>query len=226
MGQAGNEVELFAADTHQCRSTLAIIVAAARRGGGEREVAVQQESARFARRTAGDDIDDAAGAADTLQRVGAVDHFDAFDHRRIDGVRITRTIAQRRGLRHAVDHVQDAASAHAFAIVGHLLARRGEGRDLRGQHARHIRAQCQLLLDVLAGEHGDGVGHGGLALRHARGGRRHGHSAERGRGCRRCCRTRAVCFRRRRRGCDHTADHEHAWRAFFDVQALAGNQPL
>ncbi|KAG1166122.1 hypothetical protein G6F35_018378 [Rhizopus arrhizus] len=112
IGQAGDQVELLAAHTDQRRTALATVIAAAGQGAAVVDVGVEQERTGLAGRAAGDDVDDAAGATDALQRVGTMDDLDAFDHRRVDGVRVTRAIAQRRRLRYAIDHVQDAAATH------------------------------------------------------------------------------------------------------------------
>src|SRR3546814_5747358 len=51
----------------------------------------------------------------------ALDDLDPLDHRRVDRVGIARAVAQRAGLRHAVDHVQRVAHAQGLPARAEFL---------------------------------------------------------------------------------------------------------
>jgi hypothetical protein len=110
-----------------------------------------------------------------------VDDFDAFDHRRVDRMRIARAVAQRRRLRHAVDHVQRLPAAQRFAEAGQLLPRRRERRNQVGQHLRQVLGQRQLLFELGTVDHSDGVRQRGLGIRQAAGAGRDDDAVEVGR---------------------------------------------
>ncbi|MNN59750.1 hypothetical protein D3C81_1748910 [compost metagenome] len=86
---------------------------------------------------------------------GAVDHLDALDHRQVDGVALAGAVAQRGGLRHAVDHHQRLATAEGLAGAGHLLPAGRVGGDQVAQYLAVVAGDGQLLFDLLAGDDGD-----------------------------------------------------------------------
>ena len=77
-------------------------------------------------------VDDSAGAADPLERVGAVNDLDPVDEEGIDRVAVTRSVADRRRLGDAVDRVERRSAAQALAGAGQFLS----GRRERGQKRR------------------------------------------------------------------------------------------
>ena len=106
-------------------------------------------------RAAGHEVDDAAGGAQAVLGAGAVDHLDAFHHGQIDGVAVAAAVAQRVGLRNAVDQEQRVAAAEGFAGVGQLLAAGRIGRDQIAEHLGLIIGDRHLLLDLVPVDHGD-----------------------------------------------------------------------
>ena len=72
----------------------------------------------------GDEVDQTAGGSQTMLGAGPVNHFNPLDHGEVDGVTITRAIAQRIGLRHAIDQEQRIAPAQRLSGVGQLLTAR------------------------------------------------------------------------------------------------------
>ena len=106
-------------------------------------------------RAAGDEVDDATGGAQAVLGAGAVDHLDAFHHGQIDGVAVAAAVAQRVGLRNAVDQEQRVAAAEGFAGVGQLLAAGRIGRDQIAEHLGLIIGDRHLLLDLVPVDHGD-----------------------------------------------------------------------
>ncbi len=84
-------------------------------------------------------VDDAAGAANPLQRVGAIDEFDPVDEEAVDGEAVAAAVAQRGRLGDAVDGVERRAAAQCFARARQLAARGGkaggEGGDGIGDRA-------------------------------------------------------------------------------------------
>lgn len=123
------------------------------------------------RRADCDLVDDAASAADPLQRVGAVNHLDAIDEERIDGETVPRAIAQWCRLRNAVDRVERRTTAQCFARPRQLLP---GGRERRRQ-SRHgindrtadgdLLVECRIVDDIdcewqgVDRQHGAGCGH-------------------------------------------------------------------
>ena len=164
-GHAHHRVERPLPRAQHVRAAVAQAVGAAGRGAGIQRHALGD--AVLVRSAPGDDVDDAASGAKPLQRVGALDDLDALDHRRIDRVRIARSVAQRAGLRHAVDHVQRTAPAQGFAAAGQFLGGGREGGQQGADRLRQVRRQGQLLAQLLLIDHGDRHRQRALAARHA-----------------------------------------------------------
>ena len=124
--------------------------------------------------TLGDEVDDAAAGAHALNGAGAVDDLDALDHRRIDDVTLTRAVAQRGRLGHAVDHDQRLAAAQGFAIAGHLLAAGAEAGQQVTEDLRQVVGDRQLLAQGLTIDHRHRGRHCAHRLLAAGGGYHHG----------------------------------------------------
>ena len=106
-------------------------------------------------RAAGDVVDDPAGGAQAVLGAGPVDHLDALDHGHIDGVAIAGAVAQRRGLRHAIDQHQRRAATESLAGAAHLLPARRIGGNQVAEDLAVIGGDRQLLLDLLTADHRD-----------------------------------------------------------------------
>ena len=179
--RAADEIERALAGAEQVRAPIAGAVVFAGQGGARAQRHFMEGFAIPARCALGDDVDDAAGCTQPLQCVGAVDHLDPLDHRRVDGVRVARTVAQRRGLGHAVDHVQRLPAAQRLAETRHLLPRRRERRDQVGQHLRQVAGHRQLLAQLLLVDDRDRVRERRVGIGDAAGAGRHHDAVQVGR---------------------------------------------
>ena len=177
-GGAADEVDVAAARAEDVGRLVARAVVFARDRHACADANIVERLAVLAGRALGDDVDDAAGGAQALQRIGAVDHFDPLDHRRIDGVAVASAFAQWRRLRYAVDQIQRLAAAQVLTGVGQLLAGRREGRNQVGQDLGQVLCQRQLLIQLLAIDDGNGVRQGRGGIRNAAGAGRDRHAVE------------------------------------------------
>lgn len=119
-----------------------------------------------------DEVDDAAGGAAAVLGRGAMNHLDALDLCQVDGVAAAPVVADRTGLRHAVDEKLRGAPTQRLTGVGHLLPTRRVGRNQVAQHLPWVAAQRQLLLDLLATDDGHalrGLAHGTVTAQGADG---------------------------------------------------------
>src|SRR5687768_12075645 len=95
IGRSAYEIERAIARAEQIRGAIAGAVAFVGQRAAGAHTDVMETFAIFARRTLGDDVDDATGSTQALERIGAVDYFDTLDHGRVDGVTIAAAFAQR-----------------------------------------------------------------------------------------------------------------------------------
>src|SRR5690606_27600987 len=84
-------------------------------GALEQEASGQPFRARRADRHL---VDDAASAANPLQRVRTVDELDPVDEEAVDGEAVAAAVAQRRRLGDAVDRIKRRTTAQALARAG------------------------------------------------------------------------------------------------------------
>ena len=106
-------------------------------------------------------VDHAAGGADALKRVGAVDQLDPVDEEGIDGVAVARAVADRGRLGNTVDGEQGRAAAQSLARARQLLPGRREGRRQRGDGIDGRAGNGDLLCQAFAVDDFDGQREGG-----------------------------------------------------------------
>jgi hypothetical protein len=92
-------------------------------------------------------VDDAAGAADPLQRVRAVDQLDPIDEEAVDREAVAAAVAQRRRLGNAVDRIERRTAAQRLARARQLLAGRREGRRERRDRIGDRSRDRDLLIE-------------------------------------------------------------------------------
>ncbi|MNZ34663.1 hypothetical protein D3C78_520440 [compost metagenome] len=110
----------------------------------------------------GDDIDDAAGSARTVEAAGAGDDLDALDARRRDAVELARHVAAG-VLRDAVDQHLHVAPADGLAEVAHGPGRRRQARHQGAEDIGDLASGGFLLGDLLRLDHLHGAGDRGDA---------------------------------------------------------------
>ena len=115
---------------------------------------------RFA--AARDDIDDAAGGAESVGRHRAANDLDALDAGRRDRAQLLGDRAQRRGLRHAVDEDEEITAAQLLPEVGQALRARPQARHGVGEDFAEIGRDPALRDQLLALDDGDAAWDGGL----------------------------------------------------------------
>ena len=115
---------------------------------------------QLGRRFFGDQVDHPARCAQTVNRIGTVQHFHALDHTRVNSIAFAAAVAQRVGLGYTIDHIQGFAPAQGFTGIGHLLATGREAGNQVAQHRRKVVLNRQLLLELCRVNHRDGIGNG------------------------------------------------------------------
>ncbi|MCY1409668.1 hypothetical protein D9M71_250240 [compost metagenome] len=119
---------------------------------GGTELSLEARRARFA--FFGDDVDDTAGGASTINGVGTGQHFNALDVERRDAVELPRK-SPGAVLADPVDHHQHIAPAHVLAIVGAPFRRQVQARYQLADSFLEAHAGIDLLAQLGLIDHPD-----------------------------------------------------------------------